>query len=200
MNRRQFLLRSGVSLTAATLATPRMQAIPPIDSTSEHNRWSSVRNQFDQLSPDYIHLSSFFIASHPRPVREAIEKHRQAIDSNPFVYLEEHMFEMPAKIQASVAEYIGGKPEEIAITNNTTMGLALVYHGLTIKRSQEILTTTHDHFVHHEAIRLAAERSESTVKKIALFDDIEKVSEGDIVARIKKGITAKTRVVGVTWV
>jgi isopenicillin-N epimerase len=200
MNRRNFLFSTGVSLAAATMAAPRLEAFATIASTNEQSRWRTVRNQFDQLSLDYIHLSSFFIASHPRPVREAIEKHRRAIDENPFVYLEEHMFDMPAKIQAAVAEYVGGKPDEIAITNSTTMGLALVYHGLTIKPGQEILTTTHDHFVHHEAIRLVAARSESTVKKIALFDDIAKVSEADIVARIKKAMTSKTRVVGVTWV
>ena len=200
MNRRKFLISAGVTVAAVAIAAPRTEAIPTFSTTNESSRWRTVRNQFDQLSTEYIHLSSFFIASHPRPVREAIEKHRQSIDANPFVYLEEHMIEMPAKIQTAVADYVGGKPQEIAITNSTTMGLALVYHGLTLKPGQEILTTTHDHFVHHEAIRLAAERSDSTVKKIALFDDIAKVSEGEIVARIKKAITPKTRVVGITWV
>jgi selenocysteine lyase/cysteine desulfurase len=72
---------------------------------------------------------------------------------------------MPGRVQASVAEYTGGKPEEVALTNSTTMGLALVYQGLPLVAGQEILTTTHDHFVHHEAIRLAAERAGASVKK-----------------------------------
>jgi len=80
------------------------------------------------------------------------------------------------------------------------MGLALVYQGLPLKAGQEILTTTHDHFVHHEAIRLAATRAGASVKKIALFDDFNSISEAEIVARIKKAVTPKTRVVGVTWV
>src|SRR5688572_18699072 len=108
MNRRNFLFGAGASLAAATLDAPRLEAAAPLDRTNESTRWRTVRSQFDQLSPDYIHLSSFFIASHPRPVRDAIEKHRRSIDENPFVYLEEHMFEMPAKIQAAVAEYAGG--------------------------------------------------------------------------------------------
>ncbi len=204
MNRRKFLVNAGVSLAAATLVAPRQASalggIPGINTISGGSPWQAVRNQFDQLSNDHIHLSSFFLASHPRPVREAIEKHRQAIDNNPFIYVEENMFHMPGKVQAAVAEYLGGKADEVAITNSTTMGLAFVYHGLPLKAGQEILTTTHDHFVHHEAIRLAAERAETSVKKISLFDDITKVSEADIVARIKKAITSKTRVVGVTWV
>lgn len=204
INRRKFLVNAGVSVAAATLSASARIPSPEIKSFAgapvELLSWTAVRGRFDSLSRDHIHLSSFFLASHPRPVREAIEKHRKAIDENPFLYIEKNMFEMPGKIQAAAAEYLGGKPEEVAITNSTTMGLALVYHGLPLKAGQEILTTTHDHFVHHEAIRLAAERAEATFKKIALFDDIKFVSEADIVARIKKAITPKTRVVGITWV
>lgn len=204
MNRRKFLVDAGVTLAAATIAAPRqvfgLAAMPGLNGKHNLSSWTAIRNQFDQLSPDYIHLSSFFLASHPRPVREAIEKHRHAIDSNPFIYVEEHMFEMPGKIQVAAAEYLGGKPEEVAITNSTTMGLALVYQGLPIKAGQEILTTVHDHFVHHEASRLAASRAGASVRKISLFDDIKMVSETEIVTRIKKAITPKTRVVGVTWV
>jgi hypothetical protein len=45
----------------------------------DERHWSAVREQFD-LARDYIHLSSFFLASHPRPVREAIEGHRRVTD------------------------------------------------------------------------------------------------------------------------
>ncbi|HEX6125463.1 MAG TPA: aminotransferase class V-fold PLP-dependent enzyme [Pyrinomonadaceae bacterium] len=199
MNRRNFLFNAGVSIAAATIAATRpISGMPAF--TNEASRWQTIRNQFDQLSTDHIHLSSFFLASHPRPVREAIEKHRHEIDKNPFTYIEENIYQMPAKIQAVVAEYLGGRPEEVAITNSTTMGLAYVYHGLPLKPGQEILTTAHDHFVHHEAIRLSASRAGAAVTKVALFDDIKTASETEVVARIKKAITAKTRVVGVTWV
>ncbi len=162
--------------------------------------WQAVRDQFDLLARDHIHLSSFFLTSHPRVVRDEIEKHRRAIDENPFVYLEERFMTMPGVVQAAAAEYLGGKPEEVAITNSTTMGLSHVYMGLPLKAEQEILTTVHDHYVHSEAARLASERAGATVKKIALFDDISLVSEQDIVNRIKKAVTPKTRILGITWV
>jgi selenocysteine lyase/cysteine desulfurase len=171
-----------------------------VPERSESMSWPAIRNEFDMLSQDVIHMSSFFLVSHPRPVREAIETHRRAIDSDPFSYVESNIMKMPGVIQASAAEYLGGKPEEVAITNSTTMGLAFVYQGLQLAPGDEIVTTTHDHFVHHEAIRLAAERSGSTVKKIALFDDIKNVTEDGIVDRIAKAIGPKTRVVGITWV
>ena len=49
--------------------------------------------------------------------------------------------------QRAAADYIGGRPEDIALVDSTTEGLALIYHGLPLKPGDEILTTTHDHFV-----------------------------------------------------
>jgi isopenicillin-N epimerase len=111
INRRRFLTAGGLTAAAAVLPAARpgagltLASAPPTSPPD----WSEVRGQFE-VSRDYIHLSSFFLASHPRPVREAIEKHRRAIDDNPFLYVERHMFEMPGQIRASAAEYLGGRP------------------------------------------------------------------------------------------
>lgn len=161
--------------------------------------WSWVRSQFD-LASDFIHLGLFFIASHPRPVREAVERHRRAMDANPLLYVGGNIRKYEEEAQASAAEYLGGRPEEVALTDSTTMGLALVYQGLPLAAGQEILTTAHDHYSHHESARLAAERAGATVRRVALFDRLDSVSEDDIVARITRAVTARTRVVGVTWV
>jgi isopenicillin-N epimerase len=199
LDRRSFLIQAGLSTVAALAVSGQTAGSKPA-VVNEPNLWKLVRTQFDQLSPDQIHLSSFFLVSHPRPVREAIERHRRAIDENPYEYLEKNMYEMPGRIQSSVAEYLGGRPDEVAITNSTTMGLALVYHGLPVRAGQEILVTAHDHFVHHEAARLSAERAGASVRKISLYSDGRTASETEITERIGKAITPKTRAVGVTWV
>lgn len=198
LDRRSFLISTGMSGAALTLGNEIAGQIST--AAPQPDLWKMVRSQFDQLSREHIHLSSFFLVSHPKPVRDAIETHRKAIDENPFEYVEANFFSMPGRIQKPVAEYVGGKPEEVALTNSTTMGLAFVYHGLPIKAGHEIVTTDHDHFVHHESIRLAAKYAGASVKKIALYDDIARVSEGEIVERIRKSITPKTRAVGITWV
>jgi isopenicillin-N epimerase len=203
INRRSFLFGAGTSLVGTSLAAGsfRVQAsLPEPDGPNDRVNWSAIRAQFDGLSNDYIHLSSFFLASNPRIVREEIEKHRRAIDDNPFVYVEKNIYERPGRIQAAAAEYLGGKADEVGLTNSTTMGLALIYHGFPLKPGHEILTTAHDHFVHHEAIRLAAERAGAATKKVALFDSPNSATEEEIVARLKNGINSNTRVVGITWV
>lgn len=203
INRRKFLIKTGVTVATAAIAATGRKTVAQYstsENSNEFGSWANVRKEFDSLSPEYIHLSSFFLVSHPRMVREEIEKHRQAIDENPFIYIEENIYQKPVKIQEAAAVYLGGKAEEVAITNSTTMGLSFVYQGLPLKSGQEILTTTHDHFVHHEAIRLATERADASFRKIALFDDYNSISQEEIARRIKKAIMPKTRVVGITWV
>ncbi len=200
MDRRRFLF--GTGLTVAGMALTRRslaEAKSPASAPNDLRTWENVRAQF-AISPDYINLSGFFLASHPRPVRDAIENYRRALDDDPFATVEKEEFGSRLRVEKLVAEYLGGKPEEIALTDSTTMGLALLYHGLSFKPGQEILTTTHDHYAHHESIRLAAARSGIKVRKIRLFDDYKSISSDEIVSRIRKGISPATRVVGVTWV
>lgn len=202
LNRRQFFYNTG--LTAAGLAalyesSACALAVSETNSASDLSTWPGVKEQF-AVSSDFIHLASFFLASHPRPVRDAIENFRNGLDANPIGQVEQGPSNKPLFVENAIADYVGGKPEEIALTDSTTMGLALIYHGLPLRSGQEILTTVHDHYSHHESIRLASERAGSTFRKIKLFDDFSSISEGEIVARISKGITPKTRVVGITWV
>jgi hypothetical protein len=79
ITRRQFLTNSGVSLPATALVSTRAMSIGEVglsDSDLLHD-WPVVHDQF---SPEYIHLATFALASHPRPVREAIQKYRRALD------------------------------------------------------------------------------------------------------------------------
>ena len=107
---------------------------------------------------------------------------------------------IPVQVCRAIASYIGGDPQDIALTQNTTTGLALLYHGLPLREGDEILTTTHDHYVHHESIRLATGRCGATWRKIPLFDSYNSISADEIAQRIRKAIGPKTRAVGVTWV
>ncbi|HUL78355.1 MAG TPA: aminotransferase class V-fold PLP-dependent enzyme, partial [Vicinamibacteria bacterium] len=94
----------------------------------------------------------------------------------------------------------GGRSDEIALVPNTTTGLALVYNGLRLKPGQEILTTEHDHYSHHESIRLAADKNGASVRRIPLHDGAAGASEGEMVERLRRAITPRTRAVGLTWV
>jgi selenocysteine lyase/cysteine desulfurase len=206
LTRRNFLISGSLSLAAGALSPLLAEAVKtkPSAVSPDFQDWESVRREFE-LAPDYIHLSLFFLASHPRPVRQAIEQYRAKIDANPFVAVDSAIFEptnknIPLAVCRSLANYIGGDPQDIALTQNTTTGLALLYHGLPMREGDEILTTTHDHYVHHESIRLATGRCGATWRKISLFDSYDSISPTEIAERVRKAIRPKTRAVGVTWV
>ncbi|MGB6164153.1 MAG: aminotransferase class V-fold PLP-dependent enzyme [Pseudonocardiaceae bacterium] len=144
-------------------------------------------------------MSSFLLSSHPRGVRDEIERYRRMINRNPALALHSQS-DMPATIAAVAAEYLQGRPEEVALTDSTTMGLALIYHDLPLRAGQEVLTTTHDHYSHHESIRLATDRAGATVRKVALYDEPAAAAEDEIVDRLRRALQPQTRVLGVTWV
>jgi len=157
-------------------------------------------------------MSQFYIVSHPRPVREAIDRYRRAIDANPFLVV--HYWISPDPVPASLgiegnltlrvrqaaAEYVGGQPDEIALTDSTTAELALIYNGLTLKSGDEVLATTHDHFVHHESIRLACERSGASWRRAPIYDAPHTATADEMVDRLRRAIATNTRVIGLTWV
>jgi isopenicillin-N epimerase len=206
LTRREFLRQTGVAVAAGAIAPAETisQSTAVAQTQSSVWNWQSIRDQFD-LSREHIHMASFFLASHPKPVREAIDKYRKMIDRNPFDVVEHALFsDGPGNLYdrtcAEAAGYLGSKPEYVAITNSTTMGLALIYNGLALRAGDEILTTEHDHYSHHESIRLAVEKAGAKWKRIPLFDSYDSITEAEIVARIRRAITPATRAVGITWV
>ena len=204
LSRRRFLA-TAASATAATLAPHDLlaalqQRTAPLTDLSD---WNTVRAQF-AVDKSYLHFSSFFIASHPKPVRDAIEDYRKTLDANPYLTVDRRMFtdkdNLQLKIRDDLSGYLGAQRDEIAITGNTTTGLALVYLGLSLARGDEILTTTHDHYSHHESIRFTAERQGATARRISLYDRASEANTSQMVDRLRAALKPETRVVGLTWV
>ena len=204
MERRRFLKNSGLALGVLPVL-PTLGAAPPPPSSLSAARsfdpmdWGSVRDQF-ALTRAHIHMATFLLASHPRPVAEAIERHRRGFDADPVTYWEEHFMMAEPKVQAAAAEYLDTAPGQIALTDSTTMGLGLVYGALRLGPGHEILTTPHDHYATIKSLRLRAERTGATVREVALYDDPAETSVDAVVGRMRGAITDRTRVLAVTWV
>ena len=202
MERRVFFKQAGLALGAlpmlgatAPLGTPAVDAPRPFDPTD----WDSVRDQF-ALTRAHVHMASFLLASHPRPVAEAIERHRRGFDADPVTYWEEHFMTAEPEVEAAAADYLGVDPAHVALTDSTTMGLGLLYGGLRLRPDDEILTTPHDHYATFEALRLRAERTGAAVRRVALYDDPAQTSVDEVVGRMRAALTSRTRVLAVTWV
>jgi selenocysteine lyase/cysteine desulfurase len=200
MQRRDFLAGASAALGVATSrrVSAATQASGPT-AAADLSTWAAVRDQF-ALDREHVHMAMLLFASHPRPVREAIEQHRRGFDANPFLYFHENVERCETATRAAVASYVGGAPDEVALTGNTTTGLAVVYGGLPLKKGQEIVTTTHDHYATHEALRQRAVHTGASVRKVALYAVPAKASEDEIVGNLVKAVGPRTRAVAVTWV
>ena len=205
MLRRELLVRAGAALGAGAVAACRSDVDPRIReavgakaSTRPLAGWDEVRDEF-ALSRDHVELSAFFLASHPRQVREAIERHRRGLDASPLRYFEEHHGQ-EQEVARAAGSYLGVDAADLALTDSTTMGLGLLYGGLRLAEGQEVLTTEHDHYATSESLRLRAERDGARVREIALYQDPERATADGIVDAVRAAVGPRTRVVALTWV
>jgi selenocysteine lyase/cysteine desulfurase len=197
VKRRQFLASVAATSTLLGCAREQANASAAPDPGAARDEWSRVRAEFE-LSSDWVHLGLFLLTSHPRRVREAIERHRKALDDNPALYLAEHMYSTP--VLKSASEYMGVKPEEIALTDSTTQGLGVLYNGLPLRSGDEVVTSTHDHYATHESLRFAALRSGATVRKVPLYDAPSSATVKGMTDAIAKALQPATRAVALTFV
>lgn len=203
LDRRTLLTRTA-SILGAGMVAASSGPVGPAASAEDRRAaweayWDGIRRQFP-LSPDYIHLSAMFISSHPEAVRRAIEAHRQALDANPAVYLEANNARLRGIALEAAGRYLGVDPRDIALTDSTTMGVALVYNGLMLRPGEEVLTTEQDYYVTHESLRLAAARTGARVRTISLYDDIRQVTPEALAERVLREVRPETRVLALTWV
>jgi len=196
MDRRKFLLNSGLAIGAANLAV----ACTTKEAVSYSlNDWAGVRAQFP-LNPGRIHMAQMFLASHPKLVSDEINMHREKFDSDPIEYWEANFQTAEVKVREAAAKYMGVSQEEIALTDSTTMGLAMMYNGLKLKAGDEILTTTHDHYSTEKCLEFAAAKNGATVRRVSLYRSASATSTEEVTETIRKAIQPATRVVAITWV
>lgn len=177
-----------MSLQIAEFATP--------DSPT-HN-WENVRELFS-LDFSYVHLALGMLTSHPLPVRQAIEQHRKGLDENPTLYYR-NKEELEKLTLKKIALYLQCAPEEIAVTESTTMGLAVVLRGIALHEGDEILTTVHEHYTALQTLRCKAESDKVSIRHISLYEDAKSVTKEQILSRILSQISSNTRLVALTWV
>jgi isopenicillin-N epimerase len=199
-DRRTLLLRTGAALAAGGLgAFADLEEVAAAPRADEAVDWASVRRQF-RVAPGWVHMAGLYLASHPAPVRRAIARHHRGLDANPVHYLHDRGAALEAAVLRAAGAYLRVRPADIALTDSTTMGLGLLYNGVELRAGQEALTTTHDFYATHEALRLKAARTGATVRRVRLYREARRASADEIVSSLVDAVGPRTRVIAVTWV
>ncbi len=211
MNRREYLTKAAILASSGILpfvTTPLMgTSISALTANTTKNEngvlssgdWVGLRKLF-KLRPDFIHLATFLLSSHPKPVADAIERHRDAFDHDPVDYYYVNSRKMEEEIVKTASEYMGVETTQIAMTDSTTMGLAMVANGLILHPEDEILHSEHDHYAMEMSLHYSAERSGAKLRRVALYEEPANASLDEILSRLKASISPSTKVVAMTWV
>jgi selenocysteine lyase/cysteine desulfurase len=134
-------------------------------------------------------------------VREAIERFRRRLDASPVHVVHDEWPRYEGAVLRAAAEYLRTDAADIALTDSTSMGLALLYNGIDLRTGQDALATRHDFFVTRDTLRARAARVGASYREISLYDEQrEQISEEAILERLLAAVTPRTRVVALTWV
>jgi selenocysteine lyase/cysteine desulfurase len=202
MDRRQFLTvaaAGGAAVAVLPSSASSQKTSTSALVASRTTPWKAIKQQFD-IEPGIIQMSAFYLASHPRPVREAIERHRRGLDRDSHTYIEENVGSLERAVRHEASRYMGVNGDDLAFTDSTTMGLGLVYSGFALKPGQEILTDTRDHIVTNSAATYGAEQSGGTLRQAALYANPATVTADEVAENVRRNLRDNTRLLAVTWV
>jgi selenocysteine lyase/cysteine desulfurase len=199
IDRRTLLLRGGALVGASSLAGTAGYVVAR-ETTGENDAARTSSTERFALDPAYVNLTTFLLAPHPRIVREAIARHRSELDANPALYLSQSERALEDAARAAAAAYLGAKAEQVALTDSTTMGLGLVYARLRLEPGDEVVTTEHEFYATHEALRLRQALDGVSVRRIRLYDEPESASRDAIVVALAEALGPRTRCLAITWV
>ena len=98
------------------------------------------------------------------------------------------------EFRAEAGAFINAPADEIAFTQNATMGMSFIANGLELAAGDEILSTNQEHTGGIGGWRLRAKRHGVVVKELPLTDALAKGPDG-VVAMFADAITPRTRVI-----
>src|SRR6202023_499539 len=107
---------------------------------------------------------------------------------------DEAYFDVPNRIRASIAQLIGARAEEIALTTGASTGMASVAYGLTWKPGDEVITAQGEVPLQYTTSRPIEKREGITLKIVPPSDRF--ISADDLLA----ALSPKTKLVSVSMV
>ena len=164
-SRRQFVgrLSGGAALgslggfSTAALAAPATN-LGVGKAPDDEAFWRMVAAEF-LTYPNVAHMNTGTRGVSPRSVVKAQFDAINSYDSDYLSYARNvNNVDYRGQLRTQLAAFVGCKSNEIAVTNNTTEGMAFGTFGLDLKTGDEIIYTNHDHSGGAQPINLCAAR------------------------------------------
>ncbi len=198
-NRRGFLgALAAAPIVHGLLARGGAEAQSP--STEDAAVFARLRGEF--LFPrDVAYCNTGTLGSSPREVLDAmvggLRRTEAALPDWPYFQADGEPltgYQPLLAARTDAARFLGAEPDEIAITQNATMGMNMLGNGLDWQAGDEVLTTDQEHGGAVSIFRLMAKRRGSVVKELPLASAVSGGPEG-IAAMFRAAATPRTRVI-----
>jgi selenocysteine lyase/cysteine desulfurase len=208
-SRRQFMKRMLVA-SAAGAVMPRwgfakkeaslsrlneITAGLPEKETGPESYWRLVKRQF-MIKEGLIMMNAANLCPSPYPVQQEIFNLMRDIDRDPSSHNRGKYYEMLERSRSALAIYLGARPDEIAITRNTSEGNNTVINGLTFHSGDQVIIWDENHPTANIAWDVRAKRYGFTVKHVRTPKGL--TTAEDLIRTFQEAITSRTRILSVS--
>src|SRR5215471_1135551 len=192
LDRRHFLAQLAATGAAAgivpSLGTPaRLLAREPFEVGAEDDDakvFAAARKRF--LFPTSVtYCNTGTLGAIPRDVMDVVVKGLQQLEQElpdwPYYQADGEPltgYQPLTEFRTEAGAFINAPADEIAFTQNATMGMSFIANGLDLSEGDEILSTNQEHTGGIGGWRLRAKRHGAVVKELPLADALEKGPDG----------------------
>ena len=212
LSRRRFLAQSSIAGAAGLVAgtpafarsrpqgTPPLPPFAPAATDADAAVFAAARRRL--LFPDTVtYCNTGTLGASPWDVVSVMNQHVERLEHDlpdwPYFQADGEPltgYQQLAGARAKIGAFINAAPEEIAITQNATIGMSLVANGLDLAAGDEVVTTDQEHSGGIGSWRLRAKRHGVVVKELPLLPAVQAGPEA-VVKLFADAMTPRTKVV-----
>ena len=140
MQRRHFLSLTGAAAALASIRTSFAHQLEATQvATAGADRFRKMRSWY-LLDDSVVYLNHASIGTVPQAVVQAYQGYLEVYESNPWLYQwSDGWTEGIEKTRSAMADFIGCRNQEVAVTHNTTEGFNILAGGLPLAPGDEVL-------------------------------------------------------------
>ena len=200
MRRREFLADCS-GLAVAGLHRPQATAgIMPdrVVLPSGEVDWETLRKDL-LLDPAITYLNTGSAGCTPKFMLDEIQKTAAELERNPFEHLwREGLVRRVEQVRVQMYTYWNAEPDELALTENATSGIAAIAGGIDWAPGDEVVLTTHEHLSCLAIWKYYQKRFNLKLRFVEL--PVQEYSHDEFLRRLESQLSERTRVVCVSHV